>query len=309
MRYLHHGGVMILQLRSFLVVIEEGSLHLAAKRLNLSQSALSRQMQALEYELGGKLLERSSTGVRPTVGGRALTAKVRTLLGSYDSAMLEVRRLVRGQSEEIRIGYLASVFEEYLEPALKQLRKIHPQAKVKLLDLFPGEQIGALRNGEIDVGLTLETGALLGRDFYTRKLVAGRSVVFLPRRHPLASRKELRLAELKNETFLMGPDDHIPGVRRQLLRICRRCGKFKPRLINVTAAEDSSSILALVAKENAVALGPVFLSRWKAPDVAVIPITDTGATWNLNLVWQRGQITEALRTLLDAPSLQARSTE
>ena len=120
MRYLHHGGVMILQLRSFLVVIEEGSLHLAAKRLNLSQSALSRQMQALEYELGGKLLERSSTGVRPTVGGHALTAKVRMLLGSYDSAMLEVRRLVRGQSEEIRIGYLASVFEEYLQPAIRQ---------------------------------------------------------------------------------------------------------------------------------------------------------------------------------------------
>jgi len=266
----------------------------------LSQSALSRQMQALEYELGGKLLERSSTGVRPTVGGHALAAKVRTLLGSYDSAMLEVRRLVRGQSEEIRIGYLASVFEEYLEPALKKLRKIHPQAKVKLLDLFPGEQIAALRNGEIDLGLTLETGTLLGRDFYTRKLVAGKSVVFLPRRHPLASRKELSLAELKNETFLMGPDDHIPGVRRQLIRICRRCGKFKPRLINVTAAEDSSSVLALVVKEDAVALGPVFLRRWKAPDVAVIPITDAGATWNLFVVWQRGQITEPLRALLNA---------
>ena len=64
-----------------------------------------------------------------------------------------------------------------------------------------------------------------------------------------------------------------------------------------------------MVKEDAVALGPVFLSRWKAPDVAVIPITDTGATWNLNLVWQRGQITEALRTLLDAPSLQAQSAE
>ena len=74
----------------------------------------------------------------------------------------QVRRLVRGQSEEIRIGYLASVFDEYLEPALKKLRKIHPQAKVKLLDLFPGEQLAALRNGEIDVGLTLETGGAAG---------------------------------------------------------------------------------------------------------------------------------------------------
>jgi len=309
MRYLHHDEVMILQLRSFLVVIEEGSLHRAATRLNLSQSALSRQMQALENELGGKLLERSSTGVRPTVGGHALAAKVGAMLGSYDSAMLEVRRLARGQSEEIRIGYLGSAFEEYLEPALKKLRKVHPRTKVKLLDLFPGEQITALRKGEIDIGLTLETGALLGRDFYTRKLAVDKSVAFLPRRHPLASRKQLRLSELKNETFLMGPDEHVPGARRQLIRICRRCGKFKPRLINVTAAEDVSSVLALVAKEDAVTLGPAFLRRCKAPDAVVVPVADTGATWNLFLVWQRGQITEALRTLLNDLLFQAQNSE
>jgi DNA-binding transcriptional LysR family regulator len=300
---------MILQLRSFLVVTEESSLHRAAIRLSLSQSALSRQMQALEHELGGKLLERSSTGVRLTVGGHALAAKVGTLLGSYDSAMLEVRRLVRGQSEEIRIGFLPSAFEEYLEPALKQLRKAHPRTKVKLLDLFPGEQITALRRGEIDIGLTLETGKLLNRDFYTRKIVADKSVVFLPREHPLASRKELRLAELKNETFLMGPDEHVPGARRQLMRICRRCGKFKPRLLNVTTAEDATSFLTLVAKERAVALFPVFLRRCKAPDVVVIPVTDTGAIWNLFVVWQRGQITDSLRTLLNALPFQAQNSE
>src|SRR3954464_7356717 len=107
MQFLHHHANMIMQLRSFLAVIEEGSLHRAATRLNVSQSALSRQMQALEHEFGGKLLERSSTGVRPTSGGHALAAKMGTLLASYDSAKLEVRRLVRGESEQLRIGYLA----------------------------------------------------------------------------------------------------------------------------------------------------------------------------------------------------------
>src|SRR5258708_31915885 len=110
MHYLHHDQVVILQLRSFLVVIEEGSLHRAAARLNLSQSALSRQMQALEHELGGKLLERNSTGVRPTLGGHAMAAKVRALLGKFDSAMLVGRPLVWGQSEEIRISHLGSPF-------------------------------------------------------------------------------------------------------------------------------------------------------------------------------------------------------
>ena len=51
---------------------KKGSLHRAAVRLNISQSALSRQMQTLEHELGGSLLERSTTGVKPTAGGHAL---------------------------------------------------------------------------------------------------------------------------------------------------------------------------------------------------------------------------------------------
>src|SRR5216684_2400955 len=130
MHYLHHDEVVILQLRSFLVVIEEGSLHRAATRLNLSQSALSRQMQALEHELGGKLLERSSTGVRPTNGGHALAAKMGAFLTSYDAALLEVRRLVRGEGEQLRIGYVGSAAHDYLNPALTHLRQTHPSAKV-----------------------------------------------------------------------------------------------------------------------------------------------------------------------------------
>src|SRR5260370_12731508 len=105
--------------------MEEGSLHRAATRLNLAQSALSRQMQALEHELGGKLLERSSTGVRPTVGGHALAAKIGALLGIYDSAILEIRRLVRGQSGEIQFVYLDSAFAQYFMSSLPYLPFLH----------------------------------------------------------------------------------------------------------------------------------------------------------------------------------------
>ena len=147
-RLLHHHEIVILQLRSFLAVVEEGSLHRAATRLSLSHSSLSRQMQSLEHELGGKLLERSSIGVRPTAGGFALATKVAALVASYDSIMVDVRHIVRGEAEELRIGYLASAFGEYLAPALEKVRQVHPRTKMKLLHLFPGEQITALRQGQ-----------------------------------------------------------------------------------------------------------------------------------------------------------------
>jgi len=83
---------MLTQIRSFLTVVEEGSLHRAAARLRISQSALSRQMQALEHELGGRLLERMTTGVSPTAGGQTLAKKMGAVLASYDLAMNHTRR-------------------------------------------------------------------------------------------------------------------------------------------------------------------------------------------------------------------------
>jgi molybdate transport repressor ModE-like protein len=104
---------VIEKLRLFLVVIEEGSLRRAAERLHISQSAVTRQIQLLEHDLGGQVLERASSGVRPTIGGQALARKARGLLADYDSVMAEIRSLVRGESDRLRIGYVASAMQEY----------------------------------------------------------------------------------------------------------------------------------------------------------------------------------------------------
>src|SRR5437660_12873661 len=98
---------MMEKLRLFLVVLEEGSLRRAADRLRVSQPAITRQMQSLELDLAGRVLERTSAGVRTTNGGHVLAERAKTLLADYDSAMAEVRRLVRGESEGLRIGYIA----------------------------------------------------------------------------------------------------------------------------------------------------------------------------------------------------------
>src|SRR6266850_1285696 len=136
---------MLEKLRLFRVVLEEGSLRRAAERLHLSQPAITRQLRLLEHELGGRVLERTSAGVRPTNGGHALAEKAKPLLANYDSTMAEVRRLLRGESERLRIGYIASAVQEYLGPALAVLRRAYPRLKVKMLDQTPGEMIIALR--------------------------------------------------------------------------------------------------------------------------------------------------------------------
>src|SRR5882672_4831129 len=204
-------SIMLEKLRLLLVVLEEGSLRRAADRLRISQSAITRQMQSLELDLGGRVLERTSAGVRPTNGGQALAERAKTLLADYDSTMAEVRRLLRGESDRLRIGYVASAVQEYLGPALAVLRRAYPKLKVKMLDQTPGEIIIALRRGEIDLALTGLGANLLSRDFYTRKLATVPSLVALPINHRLAAEKQVSISLLKDETFIRASDDVAPG--------------------------------------------------------------------------------------------------
>src|SRR5207247_4128952 len=126
MRFSHHLCSVLETLGLFQVILEEGSLRRAAERLHISQSAITRQIQLLEHDLGGRVLERTSAGVRPTSGGHALAEKAKGLVADYDSTMAEVRRLVRGESERLRIGYVASAVQEYLAPALATMRPVYP---------------------------------------------------------------------------------------------------------------------------------------------------------------------------------------
>jgi DNA-binding transcriptional LysR family regulator len=212
--------------------------------------------------------------------------------------MAEVRRLVRGESERLRIGYVASAVQDYLRPALAGLRRVYPKLKVKMLDQTPGEIIIALRQGEIDLALTLHGIDLLSRDFYARKLASVESLVALPVSHRFATKKQLSLAQLKGETFVRGSDDVVPGYTKRIIQFCRKYGGFSPRLATMDIAEGLVESLALAANEEAISIQPAFISHLNVPNVVLVPLADAGATWDLFLVWQRGKISSPLRTLL-----------
>jgi len=292
------------KLRLFLVVVEEGSLRRAAARLRISQSTITRQMKSLELDFGGRVLERTSAGVRPTNGGQALAERAKTLLADYDSTVAEVRRLGRGESERLRIGYVASAVQEYLGPALAVLRRAYPKLKVKMLDQTPGEMIIALRQGKIDLALTMHGVDLLSRDFHARKLATVRSVVALPVSHRFATERQVSLSQLKGETFVRGPDDVVPGYTKRIIQFCRKYGGFRPRLATIDKIIGLEESLARAANEEAISLQPAFISHLSVPNVVMVPIADAGATWDLYVVWQPGEIAAPLRTLLSELNLK-----
>jgi len=296
---------MIELLRSFSVVLEEGSLNRASARLHVTQPSLTRRMQALESEVGGKLLERQSSGVQPTALGQAVLAGMRPVLEQYETVLADLRRHARGQRAELRIGYIGSAAHTYLNPALAALRLQHPEAKVKLLDLTPGEQVAALNKGEIDLALIGQEGAVLARDFYTLKLATLGVCVALPSDHPLASRRELYPADLKGEVFIGAPEADVPGRNRWVARICRK-GGFRPRF--VMEANGIGESFSLIASEGAVMLLPDYFASAPPPGTILLPLIDEVATWDLLLVWQRGRAPAVLKAMVELMAKTARET-
>ena len=292
-----YPSTVLAQLRAFLIIMEEGSLNRAAIRLRISQSTLSRQMQALEADIGGALLERTTTGVRPTDAGHALATSLPKLLAGYDAVIAEARRLARGQRDLIRVGYLGSAAQIFLDPALSVMRRSHPEVKVKLLDLSPGEQIAALRKGEIDLALIGQEGALVSTEFYTQKLTTLPLVAVMPADHSLASKKQISLKELREERFISSIEEDLPGHNRWITQLCRGAG-FRPKFVQ--EAVSVSNLFTLIASEGAVALVPSYLRHFPVAGVGMVELSDKKATWDFLVVWQRGRTAKSLRELIDA---------
>ena len=284
-------------LRSFFSIIEHGSLNKAAERLRVSQSTLTRQMHSLEHEIGGRLFERETTGVALTASGHALADGVRPVLAQFDSVIAEVRTRAHGKSTQLRVGYMPSAAADYLHPALKELRRVHPEVKVKLLDLSPGEQIPALRKGEIDLALIGNAGAFLSREFFVRRIASLPLMVAMPETHPLAEQTVLRMADLKRESFIGAPESELPGHNRWLVQICKRAG-FRPRFL--LDAGSLAEGLASIVMEGAVSLQPEYAKRAAVPGVVFRPLRDAAAKWDLMVAWQRGKTAPPVRVLVDA---------
>lgn len=283
-------------LRSFFAVAEFGSLSQAAEQLHVSQSTLTRQVQTLEAEIGGPLFERGHRGVALTTAGHVLLAGMRPVVAQADLVISEARKLARGQSASLRIGYLMSAADEYLNPALASLRKSHPGTKVQLVDLSPGEQVDALRRGELDVVVLGNTDAAVSREFFVRRVATLPVVVALPETHVLAENEAVALGELRREMFIGADPDDMPGFNAWMTHVCRRAG-FRPKIVE--NANGLTHTLSLLVAENAVTLLPGLVSKLKVPGVTFRPLHDPSVTWELQIAWQRGKITEPVRELVN----------
>lgn len=293
---------MIERVRALLIVIEEGSVNRAAVRLRIAQPALSRQMKLLESEIGGKLLERESSGVKPTGLGHAVVKTMGPVVESYDAALAEVRRQARGTRSELRVGYLFSAAQAIVSPAMAQLRKSHPDMKLKLHDLSPREQIDGLESGELDLALIGQEGAVAAKDFHSLKLCSFGVCAALSAEDALASREWIHVRDLAGRDFIGVDEEQVPGRNRWIASLCRQA-KFKPRFI--ASPDGVTNVLSMVASEGAVTLLPGYFKTGSHPGVVFVPIADSSVRWDFIVLWQRGRTSAPVSAFVEALKMAA----
>jgi DNA-binding transcriptional LysR family regulator len=149
----------IRELRTFMTVAEEGSLSAAARRLHLSQSALSQTIQSLERQLGVQLLIRSSTGVVTTEAGANLLQQGRGLLAEYDRVIAAVAGGDADRPGVLRVGVPLELPPALLPGVLTEVAAVHPLTRVEVSHASTAVQLAELEQGQLDAALARECPA------------------------------------------------------------------------------------------------------------------------------------------------------
>lgn len=252
-------------LEVFRTVAEHSSITTAARALNFTQSAVSRQIAALETDVGAKLFDRLPRGVVLTEEGRSLLPHAEALLDRLAAArqdLHDLRGLGRGR---LRVGAFPTAVAALVPRAMASFRSAYPQISLVLVEGVTPRLLHRLLEGEADVAVvsTSPTGELDRERFDLQHLVDERLLVAVPRDHRLARRRWVRLADLAEDAFVVGS----ATAENTLLRASLPRG-FTPR-IDIVAAEWTGK-LGCVAAGLGVALVPALAIRGTPPDIALL---------------------------------------
>jgi DNA-binding transcriptional LysR family regulator len=172
------------QLEMFRAVAEEASFTRAARRLNVSQSAVSRQLQLLEGELGGPLLHRSTKGITLTAGGELLLRTANRVHRDIREAVWEISETQKLKRGRLSIAGGMTVCIYVLPKLLKRFRTLHKDVDLLVTSGSADTILGLLRNHRVD--LALLTLPIVGADLEVRTVLREELVVVTAPRHPLA---------------------------------------------------------------------------------------------------------------------------
>jgi DNA-binding transcriptional LysR family regulator len=252
-------------LEVFQVVTRHGSITAAARALGYTQSAVSRQVAALEAEVGARLLDRGSRGVVLTEEGRCLLPHAEAMLDRLVTARRDLDALHGLGAGRLRVGAFPTAVAALVPRALAAFHEAYPEVTLALVEGRTPVLLERLLSADADVAVVSAPPdrPLDGDRFDLHHLLDERLLVAVPRGHRLARRRTVRLAELEEDPFVVGS----ATAEDTLIRASLPPG-FRPR-VDIVAA-DWTGKLGCVAVGLGIALIPALAVRAVPADVALL---------------------------------------
>jgi DNA-binding transcriptional LysR family regulator len=273
------------QLRYFIAVAEELHFTRAAERLHIGQPPLSHAIQMLEADVGAQLFERTKRKVTLTGAGKLFLDDARRILTLAEQAGDTARRAQRGEAGELRIGFTYSTpLTPLFAHVINHYRNQFPAVSLKLFEMATVPQMEALDQSQLDLGFVRPTEVATPDAIVLTPLREDPLMVVLPATSPLARKKALWMADLKDQPFVMYPPTAGTGIHPQIVRLCRAAG-FAPRIAQL--ANESTTIIGLVAAGSGVTVLPSSFERIRMDGVCYRPLQDPGARTTLLLAQRR----------------------
>lgn len=281
------------QLSYFVAAAEERNLGRAAERLHMSQPPLTRQIKALEEEVGAQLFERAPRGMLLTQAGEALLQDARDIFGLVDQAADRARRVGGGKTGRIDVGLHGSAMFGVVPQLLARFSQVHPEVEISLHHGQTPQQIIAIRQRRVLVAF--ERMVPSDEDLAVELVARESLLVAMSSAHPFAQRESVPVALLRNQPIVTASSRSTPAIT---LRLCRSAG-FEPLFSGQAGDLVMATLMTGISRQ--LALVPESMANLRLPGVTYVPL-DTGteeAHMEVHCFYRKDEASPLLQRMLE----------
>lgn len=285
------------QMKYFITVAECLNFTEAARCLFITQPALSRQISAMEEELGTTLFVRDKKRLKLTPGGTIFYNRLPGILGAYAEAVREARNANEGYEGRIRIGFL-DVYDisGLFSDLIGNFRETYTKIRLSLERSSLGELPNRLSDGTLDLILTYEFSLHDKPDLITVDIQQFDSCIMLNRNHPLAGKEQVHLEELKAERFVQLGKNVCEEGYQYIINLCARCGVY-PNIVEVEKMED---VMLWVETGNGVAITTNRSNEGQNPRVVIKELDMPEAKGHVvTMAWRKDNYNPAIAIFME----------
>ncbi|EBA06767.1 LysR family transcriptional regulator [Sagittula stellata] len=282
------------QLRYFLAVAEELNFTRAAEKMGIAQPPLSQQILVLEQQLRVKLLNRSRRHVSLTPEGEAFILYARRIINNTQIAAELVGAIKRGEEGPLSVAAIFSSIYTVVPQLFEAFVAQHPRVRFHLQEMTIGQQLVALREERIDLGIL--RGPIIHPEIETHTLLEEPFVVVVSKKHPLAKQTILTADQVLSQPLIRV----IPSVNRdyshQMFSVLAN-RNTTPNIVHEVS--DTHTLLGLVAAGMGISMVPASVRSIHTDQLRYIPLREGTPTSTIQLAWLKDSDSTSLPRLVD----------